>query len=240
MAWLDPVEGSLEDLAGKRILITSGPTRGPLDAVRYITNKSTGRLGVLLATEALCRGAEVTFVYGKGSLTPSSESLGGDAADRLELIEIETVGDLLQVMNAELGAGQFDAVVHSMAVLDYVPEAFLEEKTRSGQDEWLVKLVRTPKVIKVIKKLQPSTVLVSFKLEVDKSREELVEAGFRSLLANEADLVLANDLRQVEQGRHVGYLVNQAGDVEAVAEGKEEIARLLLDAVAQRLEARAA
>jgi phosphopantothenoylcysteine synthetase/decarboxylase len=127
-----------------------------------------------------------------------------------------------------------------MAVLDYVPETFLEQKTPSGQDEWLVKLVRTPKVIKIIKELQPSTVLVGFKLEVDKSRQELVEVAFRSLTTNAADLVLANDLRQVEQGRHVGYLVNRAGDVEAVAEGKEEIARLLLDAVAHRLEAGAA
>jgi phosphopantothenoylcysteine synthetase/decarboxylase len=227
----------LQDLASKRLLITSGPTRGPLDAVRYLTNKSTGRLGVLLATEALSRGADVTFIYGKGSLTPSSDALGADAAGRLRLIAIETVGDLVEVMNTELAAGQFDAVIHSMAVLDYVPETFLEQKTPSGQDEWLVKLVRTPKVIKIIKKLQPSTVLVGFKLEVDKSRQELVEAAFRSLVANGADLVLANDLRQVEQGRHVGYLVNRAGDVEAVAEGKEEIARLLLDAVAQRLEA---
>jgi len=230
----------LEHLAGKRLLITSGPTRGPLDAVRYITNKSTGRLGVLLATEALSRGADVTFVYGKGSLAPSVDALGSDAPARLRLIEIETVSDLVEVMNTELAAGQFDAVIHSMAVLDYVPEASLEEKTPSGQDEWLVKLVRTPKVIKIIKKLQPSTVLVGFKLEVEKSRQELVEAAFRSLLGNGADLVLANDLRQVEQGRHVGYLVNQAGDIEAAAEGKEEIARLLLDAVAQRLEAGAA
>lgn len=230
----------LKDLAGKRLLITSGPTRGPLDAVRYLTNKSTGRLGVLLAAEALSRGAAVTFVFGKGSLTPSPDHVGADAAGRLRLIEIETVGELAEVMNAELSSGQFDAVVHSMAVLDYVPEACLEEKTPSGQNEWWVKLVRTPKVIKVIKKLQPSTLLVSFKLEVDKSEEELVEAAFRSLLANGADLVLANDLRQVEQGRHVGYLVNQAGDIEAAAEGKEEIARLLLDAVAQRLEAGAA
>jgi phosphopantothenoylcysteine synthetase/decarboxylase len=230
----------LEDLAGKRLLITSGPTRGPLDAVRYITNKSTGRLGVLLATEALSRGADVTFIYGKGSLTPNSDALEADAAGRLRLIEIETVSDLVEVMNTELAAAQFDAVIHSMAVLDYVPETFLEQKTPSGQDEWLVKLVRTPKVIKIIKELQPSTVLVGFKLEVDKSRQELVEVAFRSLTTNAADLVLANDLRQVEQGRHVGYLVNRAGDVEAVAEGKEEIARLLLDAVAHRLEAGAA
>jgi phosphopantothenoylcysteine synthetase/decarboxylase len=226
------MEGSLEDLAGKSILITSGPTRGPIDAVRYITNKSTGRLGVFLAREALARGAAVTFVYGKGSLVP-------EATRRLRLVEIETVDELAEVMQAELTASEYDAVVHSMAVLDYVPATYLEEKTPSGQDEWSIKLVRTPKVIKLIKELQPRTVLVSFKLEVGKSQEELVAAAFRSLLSNGSDLVLANDLTQVEEGHHVGYLVDEAGDVEAVAEGKEEIARRILDAVAERSSAHA-
>jgi len=93
--------------------------------------------------------------------------------------------------------------------------------------------VRTPKVIRLIKELQPQTLLVSFKLEVHKSEEELIRIAHQSLLANRADLVLANDLYQIEQGRHVGYIVNPAGEVEGVVEGKEEIARKLLDAVAE-------
>jgi phosphopantothenoylcysteine synthetase/decarboxylase len=222
------------DLLGKRILITSGPTRGPLDAVRYITNKSTGRLGVVLACEALSRGAGVTFIYGKGSLVPDADELGSELASRLKLVEIETVSELMEAMRDELEGGQYDAVLHSMAVLDYVPEKYIEEKTRSGQDEWWIKLVRTPKVIKLIKELQPQTVLVSFKLEVNKSEEELIQTAHQSLLANKADLVLANDLYQIERGRHVGYIVNPEGDVEDVAEGKEEIAGKLLDAVAER------
>jgi phosphopantothenoylcysteine synthetase/decarboxylase len=231
MACASYMERPLEDLADKSILITSGPTRGPIDAVRYITNKSTGRLGVFLATEALSRGAAVTFVYGKGSLAP-------EATHGLRLVEIETVDDLAEVMRAELTTNEYDAVVHSMAVLDYVPATYLDEKTPSGQDEWSIELVRTPKVIKLIKELQPRTVLVSFKLEVGKSQEELVAAAHRSLLSNRSDLVLANDLQQVEQGCHVGYLVNEVGDVEAVAEGKEDIARRIFDAVAERSSAR--
>jgi phosphopantothenoylcysteine synthetase/decarboxylase len=141
---------------------------------------------------------------------------------------------LADVMRAELGAWQYDAVVHSMAVLDYVPATYVDEKTPSGQERWSIELVRAPKVIKIIKKLQPTTFLISFKLEVGKSQEELVAAAHRSLMSNQSDLVLANDLREIEQGCHVGYLVNQDGEVEAMAEGKEEIARLLLDAVAGR------
>lgn len=223
----------MEDLIGKRILITSGPTRGPIDAVRYITNKSTGRLGVIIARQALLRGASVTFIYGKGSLTPDAEELGPEAFSRLRLVQIETVEELLEVMKGELEADQYDAVLHSMAVLDYVPDRYAEEKTRSGEEEWWVRLVRTPKVVRVVKELQPETMLVSFKLEVGKTKEQLIEAAHRSLVANRADLVLVNDLVEIEQGHHVGYMINPAGEVEGVAEGKEEIARKLLDAVAE-------
>lgn len=223
------------DFAGKRILITSGPTRGPVDAVRYVTNKSTGRLGVMLAREALSRGATVTFVYGKGSLVPDALDLGSELFARLRSVQIETVPELAQTMRAELEKDRYDVVLHSMAVLDYVPERYVDEKTRSGQDEWWIKLVRTPKVVTLIKELQPNTVLVSFKMEVDKPEKELIEIAHHSLLANRADLVLANDLHQIEQGHHVGYIVNSSGDVEAVAEGKAEIARKLLDAVAERM-----
>lgn len=225
----------MRDLAGKMILITSGPTRGPIDAVRYVTNKSTGRLGVLMAAEALHRGANITFVYGRGSLVPDDERMATETLSRLRLREVETVDDLLEVMKEELERQPYDAVLHSMAVLDYVPASYADSKTPSGQDEWLVRLVRAPKVIKIIKELQPTSLLISFKLEAGKSQEELVEAAHRSLLANKADLVLANDLRDVEQGHHIGYLVGPAGNVEAVAEGKEEIARVLLDAVSTRL-----
>ena len=222
------------DLDGKRILITSGPTRGPIDAIRYVTNKSTGRLGMIMAVQALARGASVTFLYGKGSLVPAPDIVGDEAMSRLTLREVETVDQLLKVLQEELTRVRYDAVLHSMAVLDYVPEEYVSAKTPSGQDEWWVRLVKTPKVIKVIKQLQPETLLVSFKLEVGKSREELIEAAYRSLVSNGSDYVLANDLLDVESGHHTGYLVNSAGQVEAAVEGKEAIARRLLDTIAGR------
>jgi phosphopantothenoylcysteine synthetase/decarboxylase len=150
------------------------------------------------------------------------------------LLEVETIDELQTAMKQVLQRSPFDAVLHCMAVLDYVPERYVEEKTPSGQNEWWIRLVRTPKVIKIIKELQPSSLLISFKLEVGKSREELLDAAYRSLVANGADMVLANDLRDIERGQHVGYLVNRDGEIEAVAEGKEEIARLLLDVVEKR------
>jgi phosphopantothenoylcysteine synthetase/decarboxylase len=92
-------------------------------------------------------------------------------------------------------------------------------------------LVKTPKVIKMIRDLNPQAFLVGFKLEVGSPEEELIGIAHRSLLANKADLVVANDLLQIERGNHVGYLVNPQGEVVARAEGKEEIARRLVEII---------
>src|SRR3989337_2547573 len=91
--------GNLKD---KHIMITSGPTRGYIDAVRYISNKSTGKLGATIATEALKRDASVTFVYGTGSSAPDITLLGKDRTRRLALIEIETIDDLLITIQKNL------------------------------------------------------------------------------------------------------------------------------------------
>ncbi|GAH24748.1 unnamed protein product [marine sediment metagenome] len=83
-----------------KILITSGPTRGPIDAMRYITNKSTGRLGTEIAKEALNQGARVTFIYGKGSIVPDIKDVGENLYLNLKLIEIITVSDSIFSMFA--------------------------------------------------------------------------------------------------------------------------------------------
>ncbi len=214
-------------MSGLRIIITSGPTRGPIDAVRYIANKSTGRLGSLIAQEALAEGAEVTFIYGKESLLPPAQ--GG-----LRLVEVETVPDLVEAVEREMGQTNYDAIIHTMAVLDYVPEAYIPEKTPSGQEEWWIKLVKTPKVIKRMRELNPEAFLVGFKLEAGRSEEELIRIAHRSLLNNKADLVVANDLVQIEKGNHVAYLVDPQGEAIKVV-GKEEIAKRLVEVIGQRL-----
>jgi len=213
-------------LSGKRVLVTSGPTRAPIDAVRYITNKSTGRLGALITEEALREGAEVTYIYGQGSELPQRRESAS-----LRLVEVETVPELIEKVKQELEETNYHVVIHSMAVLDYVPEAPRRDKVRSGREEWQVRLVKTPKVIKMIRELAPWAFLVGFKLEVGTSEEELIGIAHRWILANKADLVVANDLLQIERGNHVGYLVNPEGKVLARAEGKEEIAKSLVEII---------
>ena len=89
-------------LKGRNILITSGPTRGYIDAVRYISNKSTGKLGASVAMEALKRGVSVTFIYGTESVIPDITQLGKDYASQLTLIEIETFDDVLTTIQEKL------------------------------------------------------------------------------------------------------------------------------------------
>ena len=146
-------------LAGKRLLITSGPTRADVDAVRYISNRSTGRLGACIATEALRRGAHVALVAGPGSAAPQGPQLSADERGRLRVVPIVTVPDLLAALEGELRASAPppDAVLHAMAVLDYVPEQASARKTPSGREAWHIRLIPTPKVIRRIKEWAPGT-----------------------------------------------------------------------------------
>jgi phosphopantothenoylcysteine synthetase/decarboxylase len=217
-------------LRGKRVLITSGPTRAPLDAVRYVTNKSSGRLGSLIAEMAVQAGASVTFVYGRGSQLPQIRARG---RDHLRLVPIETVEDLASVFREELPSG-YDAVVHPMAVLDFAPAESRQEKVGS-EDEWMVRLVPTPKAIRLVKEVSPRTFLVGFKLEVGKTPEDLVASVREWQRKNTCDVVVANDLREIESGVHRGYFIGPEGELLRTAEGKEEIARVVVEILEQAI-----
>lgn len=219
-------------LSDKRLLITAGPTRAPLDAVRYITNKATGRTGALIAEEALRRGAKVTFVYGRPSQVPVIR--GGPHRDHLTLASVETVDDLIDLFRRELPRG-YDAVIHNMAVLDFAPAEVQPAKTSSEVKEWVIRLVPTPKAIKLVKEVAPKTFLVGFKLEVGKPHAELRAIALEFLRKNSCDLVIANDLGEIEGGQHTGHFITPDGKVVHVAVGKEAIARSLVDYLDQHL-----
>ncbi len=216
-------------LKGKRVAITSGPTRAAIDAVRYISNRSTGALGAAIAEQCLRRGARVTLFHGLGSLLPLRRAA-------LEIIEIETVDDLTLALKKELPNRGYDLFFHAMAVLDYVPETQLMGKTPSGKDAFTVRLVKTPKVINLIKELSPDTILVGFKLEVGATEHELAGRSKRMMKSSKSDFVLANDLRTVEKGPHTAYLLDSEGRFRGPFKGKENIASALVEAVTERLD----
>ncbi len=124
---------------------------------------------------------------------------------------------------------RYDAVVHPMAVLDFQPDVVRDEKTGSGVQEWVIRLVPTPKVIGLVKDLAPETFLVGFKLEVGKHPEDLQAIAFDFLKRNRADLVVANDLREIEEGEHRGYFITPDGALVRTVTGKEAIARAVVE-----------
>lgn len=224
------------DLSGKRVLITSGPTRADIDVVRYISNRSSGRLGRRIALEALALGAHVTYVAGPRSAAPGPDDLSEEEWARLRIVPVETVVDVLQALQRELtSSDRYDAVVHAIAVLDYVPAQAEATKVPSGRDSWDIRLVRTPKIIRQIKVWSPRTFLVGFKLEVGKTEERLREIALASMRASRSDLVVANDLSLIRDEQHPALIIGAGGAVLARPGTKSEIARELCRILSESL-----
>jgi phosphopantothenoylcysteine synthetase/decarboxylase len=223
-------------LSGKKLLVTSGPTRASIDAVRYISNRSSGRLGCRIAVEALALGARLTLVAGPGSVVPTRKDLPEEEWSRLRIRRIETVPDLVETLREELSASErYHAVVHAMAVLDYVPQSEESGKIPSGKQTWTLRLTRTPKVIRHIKTWSPRTYLVAFKLEVGQSPERLREIGTAFVRDNRPDLLVANDLSRIRGDQHPAIIIGRRGKVLAEPKTKAEIARDLCRILARAL-----
>ena len=212
-------------LRKKNILITAGSTRGYLDAVRYITNTSTGKLSSEIAYEAMSRGAVVTYVYGTDSLFPVIQGHDDIKPSQLKLIEIETNDDLVKVIREKLKKKKFDAIVHAMAVADYVPDRAKPDKTPSKKKEWLVRLVKTPKVIAIIRDMWPDALLVGFKLEVNRTKDDLVKTAKRFLKKSRANMIVVNDYKNISLKHHIAYMVTGDSKIPKPLKGKPEIAK---------------
>jgi len=213
----------------RRIVVSSGPTRAYIDSIRYIANTSSGALGSCIVGDLLERGFALSHVYGQGSITP------GGTHPLLEAVPVVTVDELVISLRMLAGRGDIAAVVHAMAVLDYVPESRLTEKKASGDDNWDIRLVKTPKVIALIRELLPDAVVVGFKLESGISKEELLLRAEALLEKNRLDLVVANLLERVGDERHEAVFVGPGGTVLGQTHSKADIAEKIGDFIAARL-----
>ncbi|MBF9671678.1 phosphopantothenate--cysteine ligase [Streptococcus pseudopneumoniae] len=223
-----------------KILVTSGGTSEAIDSVRSITNHSTGRLGKIITETLLASGHEVCLMTTKRALKPK-------AHPNLSIQEINNTNDLLLEMQERIQ--DYQVLIHSMAVSDYTPVYMtgLEEvQASSNLKEFLSKqnhqakisstdevqvlfLKKTPKIISLVKEWNPTIHLIGFKLLVDVTEDHLVDIARKSLIKNQADLIIANDLTQISAGQHRAIFVekNQLQTVQT----KEEIAELLLEKI---------
>ena len=174
------------------------------------------------------RGAVVTYIYGADSLFPVIHERSDLKASQLKLIEIETNNDLMKVLQEKLKNRKFDAIIHAMAVADYVPARAKQSKTSSQKKEWLVKLVKTPKVINTIRDSWPEALLVGFKLEVNRTKDEIIRIARRFLTKSKANLIVANDYKYISRNRHIAYMVTGDRKIPKPLKGKKAIARNII------------
>ena len=195
-------------LKRKKILITAGPTRGPIDPVRYVSNFSTGELGVRLAHELYIRGAEPTLVYGPGSVSPHSF---------YPVLSVTTPQEMLDTVLSELQYQKYSAALFSAAVLDHVPAQTYDVKLSSAE-ALEVNFVQTPKIIREVDKVTRRTCeniskglfKIGFKLEWKKqSEEELMNLGMKALDAMNVDVVIVNDLACIKDQIHPALLLDR-------------------------------
>ncbi|MDP2983364.1 MAG: phosphopantothenoylcysteine decarboxylase [Candidatus Latescibacter sp.] len=213
-----------------KVLVTSGPTRAWLDRVRYIANTSTGALGARVAEALVSRGIRVKLIRGLGGESPSVS-----VSSLLEEVEVVTIDDLIEQIRITAASGNIRAVVHAMAVLDYVPECKMGGKQPSSTEFWDVRLVRAPKVIALIRELLPDACTVGFKLEAGVSEEELAARAGDSLRRYNLDMVVANDLDRVAPDAHEAIFVAPGGTIIDRASSKKEIAAKIAEFIVSRM-----
>ena len=219
------------DLEGLRILVTAGPVREYLDGFRFISNPSSGKMGVAITAEALRRGANVTLVYGPGTATPPQG---------VELVNVESTEEMLQAVVDRLRDGDYDIAILSAAAGDYAPKDRKMIKTPSGMEDWTIKLRALPKIIEQVKKVDPDVYLVGFKAEYDVSDEELVGRARKRMEEADMDLVVANDVARKDVGfatdTNEVFIVDRGGEVTHIpVTGKEEVARRLLTMIHEKV-----
>ncbi len=202
-----------------KVLITAGPTQEPIDDVRYITNASSGRMGIALAQEALRRGYELVIVHGPIAINlPDCKK-----------VRVRTAQEMIDATLKELK--DCDIMISTAAISDYSPKK-IKGKIKSGQ-KLSLDLSPTPKLIDKAKKEFPDLFVVAFKAEHNLRRDELKAVAQNFLKRKGLDLVVANDIEKDVFGAVETDVVIATGEVvrELGRKPKPEVARYIWDEI---------
>ena len=214
-----------QDLAGRRLLVTAGPTHEDLDPVRFLTNRSSGKMGYALALVGRRRGAEVCLVSGPTVL---------DQPYGVERVMVRAAVEMKDAVMARFP--QADALLMAAAVSDYRPDSSHPLKIKRGRQELELRLVQNPDILKELRSLKKNQVVVGFAAETHD-----MEAEARRKMADKGlDLIVANDVSRLDAGFAVDTnevtVIHRKGRLERFPLlPKEEVAEKILDLVAELL-----
>jgi len=221
--------GSSPVLKGKKVLITAGPTIEYIDPVRVITNQSTGKTGVLLASEFVSAGAKVTMIYGPGTETPPKGA---------KIVHVKTSSQMSEALKKEMRQ-KWDIVILAAAVSDYTPEKPSKTKLDSDLSRISLKMRKVPKMINDIKKIQKDVFLVGFKAETGISKEQLIKKAREKIVQADCDLVIANDIGTKRYKENSGYnnviSVDLKNTTESGWKEKSKVAKFIRKEIEKRI-----
>lgn len=214
----------IKDLEGKKVLVTAGPTIASMDPVRYITNRSSGKMGYSVAEEARDRGADVTLISGDTYIK---------APAGVNVIHVKTNEEMLNsvIDNFE----KQHIVIKAAAVADYKPKDYSKKKIKKSQDEFELKLVKDEDILKKLGTLKKKQILVGFAAESN----DLLENAQKKLKAKNLDYIVANDITASDTGfasdnNKVTILCKDGRKIDLEKMSKRQVAKKLFDLINEK------
>ena len=182
---LSELEEKEQDLLGKKVLVTAGPTIAPIDPVRFITNKSTGKMGYAIAKEAKERGVEVTLVSGPTNIPKIAD---------INFISVKTNSEMKDAVLKYYDTA--DIVIKSAAVADYKSKEYSDEKIKKGEGDLELTLTRDSDILKILGERKKEQILVGFAAESN----NVLENAEKKLKNKNLDFIVANDITAIDTG----------------------------------------
>ncbi|AJI25731.1 hypothetical protein H8R29_29195 (plasmid) [Priestia megaterium] len=222
-------------MLGKNILITSGGCIEKWDEVRGHTNLAKGKIGKMIAEEALAEGATVTYLHGYFAERPCDKD-----SESLKLESFEGIVDLQDKMKAIILSEKIDAVIMTAAGSDWIVDKMLDKEGNlipqngkiSSDNPPVIHFKKAPKVLKQIKEWNPHLMLVGFKLESNVDKETLIERAKIRMGTSKASLMVANTSDSLHVNSATHYIINQDNDIYQCA-NKKETANMIIQALNQ-------
>lgn len=207
------------DLAGKRVLVTAGPTQEALDPVRYLTNHSSGKMGCAIAKMAMLRGADVTLVCGPLSVTPPPF---------VKTVNVVSAQDMFDAVTSL--APKSDLIFKAAAVADYTPAEYNDQKMKKSDNDLSIPLKRTQDILKYLGEHRTDgQVICGFSMET----QNMIENSKRKLQSKNIDMICANNLKTEGAGfgvdTNVITVITKSEVKELPLQSKESVANAILD-----------